>query len=91
MFVFPFFPMSSCFADTYSFGLQYCLILNDHFESLDDSIWTHEVQVDGFGDGSFQWTTTDPSNAFTDEEGLHIVPTLTVDTTSITNQQINTG
>jgi hypothetical protein len=56
---------------------EYCLILDDDFRTLDTSIWTHEVQIDGYGSGSFDWTTTDPKNAFTDAEGLHIVPTLT--------------
>jgi beta-glucanase (GH16 family) len=44
-----------------------------------------------FSTGSFEWTTTDPRNAFTDSEGLHIVPTLTVDTTNITAAQILDG
>lgn len=73
------------------FQLQYCLVLEDKFETLDTSIWTHEVQLDGFGTDSFDWTTTDPKNAFTDGEGLHIVPTLTTDTTEITEDQLTDG
>lgn len=49
------------------------------------------MQIDGFGTGSFDWTTTDARNAFTDKDGLHIVPTLTTDTTSITEDQITDG
>lgn len=49
------------------------------------------TQMDGFGTGSFDWTTTDPKNAYTDEAGLHIVPTLTNETTTITNDQIFSG
>ena len=44
--------------------------------------------MDGFGTGSFDWTTADPSNSYVDGEGLHIVPTLTNETTSITNDQL---
>lgn len=66
----------------------YCLVFEDNFETLDSNIWTHEVQLDGFGTGSFDWTTTDKRNSYVDGEGLHIVPTLTNETTSITNDQI---
>jgi beta-glucanase (GH16 family) len=41
--------------------------------------------------GTFEWTTDDPKNAFTDAEGLHIVPTLTVDSTNITEAEILDG
>jgi beta-glucanase (GH16 family) len=41
--------------------------------------------------GSFDWTTNDPSNVFTDEQGLHIVPTLTTETTNITAGEIMDG
>jgi beta-glucanase (GH16 family) len=67
---------------------QYCLILNEKFEKLNPDVWNHEVQVNGFGTGAFDWTTTDSRNSFVDREGLHIVPTLTTDTTPITSDQI---
>ncbi|KAJ1329596.1 gram-negative bacteria-binding protein 1 [Microdochium nivale] len=70
---------------------DYCLILDENFQSLNPEIWNHEVQVDGFGTGSFDWTTDDSKNAFVDSEGLHIVPTLTTATTSITEGQILDG
>lgn len=70
---------------------EYCLILDDDFHTLDRNVWTHEVQIDGYGTGSFDWTTTDPRNAFTDAEGLHIVPTLTNETTDINNHEIYNG
>ena len=38
--------------------------------------------------GSFDWTTTDPKNSYVDGEGLHIVPTLTLETTSYTEAQL---
>lgn len=71
--------------------LQYCLILDDKFETLDESIWSHQVQIDGFGTDSFDWTTTDSRNAFTDKDGLHIVPSFTTDTTDITQDEILDG
>ncbi|KIV81625.1 hypothetical protein PV11_03796 [Exophiala sideris] len=70
---------------------DYCLVLDDSFQTLDTSVWSHQVQVDGFGTGSFDWTTTDSRNAFTDEDGLHIVPTFTSATTNITEAQIHNG
>ncbi|OAQ64399.2 secreted glucosidase [Pochonia chlamydosporia 170] len=67
---------------------SYCLIYEDHFTTLNKDIWTHEVQLDGFGTGSFDWTTTDPKNSYVDSQGLHIVPTLTNETTSITSHDL---
>lgn len=68
---------------------EHCLIYEDDFQNgLNKDIWSHEVQIDGFGTGSFDWTTTDERNSYVDEYGLHIVPTLTNETTSITNDQI---
>ena len=71
--------------------MQYCLVLDDSFSTLDEKIWSHEVQLDGFGNGAFDWTTTDRRNAFTDGDGLHIVPTFTTATTDITESQIHKG
>ncbi len=41
--------------------------------------------------GSFDWTTTDSKNAYVDSTGLHIQPTLTNESTSLTNEQILSG
>lgn len=49
------------------------------------------TQVGGFGTGEFEWTTTDDRNVYVDQDGLHIVPTLTTETTSITPAQIVNG
>ncbi|ORY16517.1 glycosyl hydrolase [Clohesyomyces aquaticus] len=70
---------------------DYCLILDDKFDNIDPAVWSHEVQIGGFGTGSFDWTTADKTNSFTDADGLHIVPTLTKDTTGISEQQIFNG
>ena len=70
---------------------DYCLMYEDNFQTLDTNVWTHEVQIDGFGNGAFDWTTSDPKNSFVDAEGLHIVPTLTNETTDINNDLIYNG
>lgn len=67
---------------------QYCLVYEDRFDTLDASVWSHEVQLDGFGTGSFDWATADAKNSYVDAQGLHIVPTLTNATTGITNDQL---
>jgi beta-glucanase (GH16 family) len=54
-------------------------------------IYVDRVLIIRISTGSFEWTTNDPKNAFTDSEGLHIVPTRTVDTTAITDAQILDG
>lgn len=70
-----------------------CLVYDDEFASgiLDESKWNYEVALDGFGTGSFDWTTTDLSNVYVDEKGLHLVPTLTNATTAITTDQMWSG
>ncbi|KAJ5593911.1 uncharacterized protein N7459_000119 [Penicillium hispanicum] len=70
---------------------EYCLILDEDFKTLDTRVWNHEVQLGGYGTGSFDWTTDDPTNSYVDAEGLHIVPTLTLETTNITAAQLWNG
>ncbi|KAH6642934.1 concanavalin A-like lectin/glucanase domain-containing protein [Boeremia exigua] len=69
----------------------YCLIMDDHFDTIDSENWSYEIQTGGFGTGEFTWATDDPQNAFVDSEGLHIVPTLTTEATNITDIQIFHG
>ncbi|RYN30502.1 hypothetical protein AA0112_g6665 [Alternaria arborescens] len=68
-----------------------CLIMEDNFEKIDPANWGYEIQTGGYGNGEFDWTTDDPKNSFVDSEGLHIVPTLTTESTSITAEQILNG
>ncbi|KAF4970251.1 hypothetical protein FZEAL_10086 [Fusarium zealandicum] len=70
---------------------ELCLILDDHFETLDKSVWNHEIQMNGFGTGSFDWTTDDSKNSYVDAQGLHIVPTMTLESTDITYAQLTNG
>lgn len=73
--------------------MQFCKVpyWEDDFTTLDPNKWTREVQINGFGTGSFDWTTTDDKNAYVDDQGLHIMPTLTTETTNITDAQIVNG
>ncbi|WVR06512.1 hypothetical protein IAU60_003543 [Kwoniella sp. DSM 27419] len=68
-----------------------CPVLNDDFSSgsIDSSKWQHEVRLDGYGYGSFQWTTNDAENSFVKDNTLYIVPTLTSD--KIGNDAITNG
>ncbi|KAG4439544.1 hypothetical protein IFR05_004984 [Cadophora sp. M221] len=70
---------------------EYCLVMDDNFSTLDGNLWSHEIQLDGFGTGSFDWTTDDPKNSYVDATGLHIVPTLTLQSTDITGDQLLNG
>ncbi|KAI9855843.1 MAG: hypothetical protein M1824_005832 [Vezdaea acicularis] len=70
---------------------EYCLLLEDDFKTIDPSIWSYEIQRGGFGTGSFDWTTKDPKNSYTDAAGLHIVPTLTTESTDITPELLLDG
>ncbi|KZV93954.1 concanavalin A-like lectin/glucanase [Exidia glandulosa HHB12029] len=58
-----------------------CLVLDEEFDgpSLDTSIWTREVNMDGFGNGEFEMTTDSDTNSFVKDGKLFIVPTLTSD------------
>jgi len=71
--------------------MQYCLMLNDNFTIFNESVWSREVNTGGFGYGSFDWTTDDPQNSFVAKDGLHITPTLTLDSTNITAQELVNG
>lgn len=53
--------------------------MDDFSNGLDTSVWTRENRVDGFGHGSFDWTSASPNNSFVDGNTLYLVPTLTSD------------
>ena len=67
------------------------MILDEDFSTLDTSVWTFEQEIGGFNEGSFEWTTNDTSNIYVDKQGLHIVPTLTTETTAINQGQLTDG
>lgn len=64
---------------------------DDFSNGINNADWNYEIETGGFGVGSFDWTTNDPKNAYTDENGLHIVPTITTEATNITQAQILNG
>ncbi|WVQ73286.1 hypothetical protein IAR50_002854 [Cryptococcus sp. DSM 104548] len=61
-----------------------CSILNEDWSNgIDSSIWQHEVRTDGYGPGSFSWTTASSNNSYVEDGILYIVPTLTSDTIGV--------
>ncbi|KAL1650775.1 hypothetical protein SLS58_000893 [Diplodia intermedia] len=70
---------------------SYCPVLMDDFSSgsLDESIWTHEIRLNGFGNGEFDQTTADEENVFIKDGQLYIKPTLQDATLMETNNIIN--
>lgn len=71
----------------------YKLVFEDNFmgTSINTDIWSHEVQLNGFGNGEFDWTTTSDKNSFVSDGMLHIKPTLTNTTSGLTDAQIYDG
>ncbi|ORY85571.1 concanavalin A-like lectin/glucanase domain-containing protein [Protomyces lactucae-debilis] len=56
---------------------KYCLVVDDDFSNgFNPNVWQLEQQLDGFGVGSFDWTTDSPENSFIKDNRLHIQPTL---------------
>ncbi|KAK9451885.1 glycoside hydrolase [Limtongia smithiae] len=60
---------------------KYCVVMQDDFSSgtIDETLWTREVELGGFGNGEFEWTTDNDNNTFIQDGQLYIVPTLTSD------------
>jgi beta-glucanase (GH16 family) len=56
-----------------------CSVLDENFDTLDRNTWSLDIQLGGFGNGEFQMTTSDPSNIYTNNGQLYIMPTLTSD------------
>ncbi|KZV75015.1 glycoside hydrolase family 16 protein [Peniophora sp. CONT] len=58
-----------------------CLVMDEQFLTgqLDSSIWAHEVDLGGFGNGEFEMTTASPNNTFIKNNQLYLLPTLTSD------------
>lgn len=71
---------------------KFCLILDEQFSTptLDPKTWETEVQLGGFGTGTFDWTTSNERNLFIKDGALHLYPTLTNES-GITNGEIYNG
>lgn len=70
-------------------NFDYCEVLVDNFETFREDFWTREVQVGGFGNGAFDWTTNSERNSYVKGGKLYILPTLTNETLS--NEDIVNG
>lgn len=70
-------------------NFDYCEVLIDEFDTFREDIWTREVQVGGFGNGAFDWTTSSERNSYVKDGKLYILPTLTNET--ISNEDILNG
>ncbi|KAF8737453.1 hypothetical protein AX14_012841 [Amanita brunnescens Koide BX004] len=59
-----------------------CLVLDENFDgtSLDQSVWSYDVELGGFGNDEFQMTTNSPTNLYLQNSQLYIYPTMTSDT-----------
>ncbi|KAF9447332.1 glycoside hydrolase family 16 protein [Macrolepiota fuliginosa MF-IS2] len=60
---------------------QLCLVLDEEFngDTLDDSTWSRDIELGGFGNGEFQMTTNENTNLYIQNSQLYIHPTLTTD------------
>ncbi|KAF7335513.1 Glucan 1,3-beta-glucosidase [Mycena venus] len=66
-----------------------CLVFSEDFNAGDDAAvfgsggspgrWLREVQMDGFGNGEFEMTTSSSNNSFLLDGNLYLLPTLTQD------------
>lgn len=58
---------------------KYCLVFEDDFSGsqLDLDKWAYDVEIGGFGNGQFEWTTADSSNTFLQGGNLNLKPTMT--------------
>ncbi|KAK0284527.1 hypothetical protein LTR35_000863 [Friedmanniomyces endolithicus] len=68
----------------------YCPVLTETFsEGLNNKVWTKEVELGGYGNGQFEWTTNTDENAFIQDGMLVIKPTLQDQKLMETNNVIN--
>lgn len=58
---------------------NYCMVMEDNFDSLDPSKWTHEVDLSGMGNGQFDMSVASTNNSYVQNGMLYITPTLTED------------
>jgi len=58
---------------------NYCVVMQDNFDSIDPSKWTHEVDLGGFGNSEFDMATASSNNSYVQNNQLYITPTLTSD------------
>ncbi|KAI5809919.1 concanavalin A-like lectin/glucanase domain-containing protein [Peziza echinospora] len=68
---------------------KYCEVLNEDWkDGFRDEIWTREVELGGYGNGQFEFTTPYEQNSYIGSDGfLHIRPTIT-DSSLILNDNV---
>lgn len=59
---------------------NYCIVLDENFDSLNRDVWSHEIDLGGFGNHQFDMTTDSEANSYVKDGSLYITPTLTADT-----------
>lgn len=55
------------------------LVLDENFDTLDLSLWRHEISLSGGGNWEFEYYDNNRSNSFVRDGMLHIKPTLLAD------------
>ncbi|KAI6854494.1 hypothetical protein D0864_15846 [Hortaea werneckii] len=71
-------------------NLNYCPVLDDDFSNgFNNKVWTKEVEVGGYGNGQFEWTTDTDENVFVQDGMMQIKPTLQDPKLMETNNVIN--
>ncbi|KAI7513464.1 putative beta-1,3-glucan-binding protein, partial [Hortaea werneckii] len=71
-------------------NLNYCPVLDDDFSNgFNNKVWTKEVEVGGYGNGQFEWTTDTDENVFIQDGMMQIKPTLQDPKLMETNNVIN--
>ncbi|KAK4550770.1 hypothetical protein LTR36_000349 [Oleoguttula mirabilis] len=69
---------------------KYCPVLTEDFSSgFNSAVWTKEVEVGGYGNGQFEWTTNTDENSYVQDGMLYLKPTLQDATLMETNNVIN--
>eukprot|EP00299_Pterocystis_sp_00344_P009834 c4263_g1_i1.p1 GENE.c4263_g1_i1~~c4263_g1_i1.p1 ORF type:complete len:358 (+),score=84.79 c4263_g1_i1:46-1119(+) len=66
------------------------LIFSDDFNTLNHTVWSHEITMSGGGNWEFEYYTNNRSNSFVHDGVLHIRPTLTADRIGLA-QVVNGG
>jgi len=55
-------------------------MFEDDFNTLDLSLWKHEITMGGGGNWEFEWYTNNRTNSFVRDGVLYLKPTMTADT-----------
>ncbi|KAG2203113.1 hypothetical protein INT47_004920, partial [Mucor saturninus] len=59
---------------------HYCLVFEDHFDTLNFKNWQHEISLSGGGNWEFQYYTNNRTNSYVEDGILYLKPSMTADT-----------